>query len=174
MDYVCRCLCEAQQDFFSWVSRRANNQATRESAPDCKAISDKILTYRAASLSPLPSQWYTMFGRPVHAPQERSGGRPSNSPREQAGAVPQINPSPDASLMRRFAASGHPTITALMEGHDVRVPSHRGNPVCLTWALKGECSTGCRRKAQHQRYSRSVIQEIHDLMTTCGVANPQE
>ena len=53
------------------------------------------------------------------------------------------------------------------------IPKHNGNPVCLTWALKGECSHGCRRTNQHVRCNRSTVQAIHALMDTCGVAAVQ-
>ena len=59
-------------------------------------------------------------------------------------------------------------------GHFLRsldiIPKLNGNPLCLTWALKGECSHGCRRANQHVRYNRSTNQAIHALMDTCGVA----
>ena len=76
--------------------------------------------------------------------------------------------------LRRFRDSGHTTISGLMEGHNVEVPKHAGSDVCLTWALKGECTTGCRRAPVHKRYSRATNQAISALLTECGVASPQE
>ena len=75
--------------------------------------------------------------------------------------------------MERFRDCPHNSISAMLEGHDVNVPKHNGEAVCLTWALKGRCSASCKRKAQHVRYSRSVNQAIHSLMDSCGVANSQ-
>ena len=51
---------------------------------------------------------------------------------------------------------------------------YNGKDVCLTWALKGSCSSTCKRKQAHERYTQAVNNKIHELLTTCGVANPQE
>ena len=53
------------------------------------------------------------------------------------------------------------------------LPKHNDKDVCLTWAPKGRCTTGCKRKESHVRHSRSVNKEISDLLTHCGAANPQ-
>ena len=75
--------------------------------------------------------------------------------------------------MTRFHDSGHSTINAMMTGHLADIPKHNGQQVCLTWALKGECSQGCRCASQHLRYGRATVQAIHALMDTCGVAAAQ-
>ena len=75
--------------------------------------------------------------------------------------------------MSRFRDSGHSTINSMMSGHSADIPKHNGQQVCLTWALKGECSQGCRRANQHARYSRTTIQAIHSMMDACGVAAAQ-
>ena len=75
--------------------------------------------------------------------------------------------------MTRFRDSNHSTISGLMEGHDVTIPKHAGKPVCLTWALKGECSSTCRRASAHVHYSRDTNRAIHQLLTDCGVEDPQ-
>ena len=41
--------------------------------------------------------------------------------------------------------------------NEVTIPKHNGNPVCLSWALKGVCSSGCKRKHQHVCYGRTTI-----------------
>ena len=61
----------------------------------------------------------------------------------------------------------------MIGGKDVEIPKHAGKPVCLSWALKGACSTGCKRADTHVHYDRSVNQELHGLMDSCGVANSQ-
>ena len=53
------------------------------------------------------------------------------------------------------------------------IPKHNGNPVCLAWALKGECSQGCGCLNQHVRYNRNTIQALHGLMDTCGITAAQ-
>ena len=76
-------------------------------------------------------------------------------------------------LQERFQESGHRNIRALLEGHDMEVPKNSSKPVCLVWALKGECSNQCRRKGQHVCYGRSTIQSIHCMLDECGVDSPQ-
>ena len=83
------------------------------------------------------------------------------------------NACADRCLLDRFRTSGHPNITAMIGTHDVEVPTFNGKPVCLAWALKGTCSTSCKRKDQHANYSRSITQKLHKLMDDCGVENPQ-
>jgi hypothetical protein len=61
-----------------------------------------------------------------------------------------------------------------MEGHSPTIPKHNSKPVCLAWALKGECSATCKRKEQHVRYSQAVCSKVHALLDDCGVENPQE
>ncbi len=85
-----------------------------------------------------------------------------------------FNPNPDARLVGRFRDSNHATITAMMQGHNAHIPKPGANPVCLVWALKGECSATCKRKAQHVRYSRDTSAKLHELLDTSGVGKAQE
>ena len=88
--------------------------------------------------------------------------------------APAFNAHADRTLLQRFRDSSHSTISLMMSGQSLDIiPKHNGNPVCLTWALKGKCSHGCRRANQHVRCNRSTIQAIHALMDTCGVAAVQ-
>ena len=89
---------------------------------------------------------------------------------EKVAAVPS---APDRRLLNRFRDSEHSSITAMMDGHSPIVPKHSGKEVCLSWALKGECSASCKRGKQHVRYSRDTNSQIHKLLDECGVANPQ-
>ena len=84
-----------------------------------------------------------------------------------------MNAHPDDRLLARFRGSGHSTINSLMAGHDVEIPKNGSKDLCLTWALKGACSSGCKRKDQHVRYSRAVNQKLHDFLDACGVDNVQ-
>ena len=171
MDLVCRVLCEAQQDYFAYVVAKGNG--TDPATPSFDAILNKVMTYRVESLSPLPSGWYLLMG----APRVRGNNRPnptSTSPRAQAGAHPTDNNHADERLLLRFQESGHASIQSLIAGHEGDVPKLGGDPVCLTWALKGRCSPTCRRGAQHVRYPARTISQLHGFLTTCGVANPQE
>ena len=76
--------------------------------------------------------------------------------------------------MTRFRNSEFESISAMMDGRDVAIPKHAGKEVCLTWALKGECSSGCRRGEQHVPYSRSTNQKLGQFLTECGVPATQQ
>ena len=104
-------------------------------------------------------------------PASNTGGNSGTTSR--GGTAPAFNAHADQGLMTRFRDSGHSTINAMMTGHSADIPKHNGQQVCLTWALKGECSQGCRRAGQHVRYGRSTVQAIHSMMDACGVAAAQ-
>jgi hypothetical protein len=57
----------------------------------------------------------------------------------------------------------------MIRNHSVTVPKIAGKEICLAWALRGSCSSNCKRKDQHKQYSRDVVSKIHALMDTCGV-----
>ena len=71
--------------------------------------------------------------------------------------------------MKRYAECGHTSISSMVNGHDVTYPKHRDKPVCLSWALKGECNDACKRKFNHIPYPTEVNKKIHELMDKCGV-----
>ena len=125
---------EAQQEHFCYLSGIANG--TNPVAPDCSAIQNLVLTFRADSLSPMPGAWYAYIqAEPREAPPRQ---RSAPSPRSIAGTVATFNAEPDRRLLQRYRTSGHASITALMEGHSPTIPKHNSKPVCLAWVLKGE------------------------------------
>ena len=73
---------------------------------------------------------------------------------------------------RRFRTSGHKTISALMEGHDVDILKHAGHKVCLTWALKGACHSECEGHKSQVTCPRSVNQQITELLDDWGWKTP--
>jgi hypothetical protein len=75
--------------------------------------------------------------------------------------------------MARFRDCGHASIKSLIGDHAVEIPKVNGKDACLSWAYKGACNENCKRKGQHVRYGRPVIQKLHALLDVCGVANPQ-
>ena len=171
MDLVCRVMYELQQDYFQYLNK-LEQSAAAAIVPDFETIIQKVLTYRASSLSPLPAQWYTLVDAPRHG-TPASAPSTSGSPRQQAGTVTAHNADADRRLLGRYRDCEHNTISAMIGSNDVTIPKHNGDPVCLSWALKGVCSSGCKRKHQHVRYGRTTIQQLHKLMDDCGVANPQ-
>ena len=170
MDIVCRIMFEAQQEYFMWVTAcaRENVAGLRPAAPGFERLKNSITTFRANSLSVLPASWYSLLDAP------RTGTAADRAPRSQAGATPAFNAHANSALMTRFRDSPFNSVSAMMEGHDVSVPKHGGKDVCLVWALKGQCSSSCKRKANHVRYSAATNKAIGELMTACGVPNPQE
>ena len=85
-----------------------------------------------------------------------------------------VNAYVDRHLMQRFAACSHTTINSLLGGRGTDIiPKYKNQPVCLTWALKGECTSGCRRRNQHVRYPRTFNQAIDNMLDVCGIADPE-
>ena len=171
MDLVNRVLYEVQQEYFAYVTALAENPAAM--VPTFMEIESKVLTYRAESLSPLPASWYTLF-EIAHPTRGGPALTARPTPRSQAGTVATVSANPDRLLLTRFEGSGFSSVNAMLQGHEVEIPKHANKPVCLVWALKGRCSSGCRRKDQHVRYSRDTNSKLHALLDACGVANPQE
>ena len=143
-------------------------------------ILGKVQTHLVTSLCPLPSLWYSMVN--VGAPaQPGAPVMPRANPSTPQGSgqghnviAPAFNAHANRGLLQRFRDSSHSTISSVMAGQSLDIiPKHNGNPVCLTWALKGECSQGCRRTNQHVRCSCNTNQALHGLMDACGVAAAQ-
>ena len=61
----------------------------------------------------------------------------------------------DAKLLKRFESSRFTSVTEM--------------DVCLTWALKGSCTSKCKRAGSHVTYPASVNKKLHALLDTCGV-----
>ena len=175
MDLVCRVMYDMQQDYFQWVTSRAAGQDP--DVPTFAQVKSLVLSFRVHSLSPLPTSWYSLVEAPTTDRDKAKA--PSSTPsagsaREQAGVVPTFYTQADRTLLNRFHDSEHNTISQLLAGKgDDIIPQLNGKPVCLSWALKGQCSATCKRKEQHKPLSRAVNQKIHAMLDTCGVANPQ-
>ena len=177
IDLINRVLYEAQQDYFAWATARMGNGPAPQ-LPTFSHILKQVTSFRVEALSPLPSSWYLKLEVPNpasrRAGQERGG--PANAGGAQgarAGVTPTFNSRADRVLARRFRESDFTTLSAMMDGKEVEIPKHNGKDVCLAWAIKGECSAGCRRAEQHVNYSRATLQKIGQLMTACGVPDPQ-
>ena len=168
MDLCCRIMYELQQDYFMWVM---DVGATGHKAPPTfERIKNAVQSNRPDLAASLPPAWYHLFGLKKYDPRTQLGTNPQ---RAASGAAPTVNPRGDSRLLARFAGSGFASISAMMEGKDADIPSHRDNPVCLSWALKGRCSNSCKRKEQHVLYPQGVVTKLHELLDKCGVANSQ-
>ena len=106
--------------------------------------------------------------------RNRDSGGGNNARNAVTSSSAKTNPFPDSRLTARFQGSSFTSIKAMMEGHEVTIPKHGSDEVCLSWALKGRCNSHCDRKQQHLRYSRDTLREIHTLLDDCGVSSAQE
>ena len=168
MDMIHRVMFEAQQDFFMWMRQcaRADDPATRPAIPDFQRIKSAVTSLRADSLSAYPSTWKRLL---TPSPATPSTG-PSRSPPRAA----TFNSDADQELMNRFAASEYTSVGTMMDGKGCTIPRVNGKQVCLVWALKGACTSGCKRKDVHVRYSAGINKAIGALLTKCGVAGGNE
>ena len=169
IDLVCRILYDLQQDYFLYVSNLsrfdpAGPPALRPTCPHFRSCIDAVRTFRASSLAVLPAPWYSMIEHeaPKRESSESSGSRGSsgNDSRARANVNPVVNPNADTDLLRRFRDSEHSNITSMIGDTGAKAPKHAGKDVCLTWALKGECTSGCKRAANHVRYSQATNKPI--------------
>jgi hypothetical protein len=94
-------------------------------------------------------------------------------PRQQVASTAVFNPYAEQAVLKRFWESEFSNISNMMEGKEVTIPKHSNKVVCLVWALKRECSAGCKRKAQHVRYSQVTNHVISELLTKCRVPETQ-
>ena len=170
MELVWRVMYEFQQDYFAYLRKMAAG-TTGGVVPDFSRIVSMVETHRASALCELPAGWYSKVkGLP---PTRDDKDTRSSGLREQTGTAPRVNPSPDSSLMTRFKDCGHASIKSMIGNHNVTVPKVGGKEICLAWALRGACSSNCKRKDQHKQCSRDTVSKIHALMDACGVAGVQ-
>ena len=81
-----------------------------------------------------------------------------NALTQSKGVVPAHNAHADVALVKRFRESTLNTVQAMLAAGQVKdedIPKHAGKPVCLTWELKGACSSSCRRHENHRRSANS-------------------
>ena len=74
MDLVCRIMFEVQQDYFTHLTKLANNSAAPP--PTFTGIMQKVTSYHMDSLSPLLMQWHALVDAPAHTPAKRSLDKP--------------------------------------------------------------------------------------------------
>jgi hypothetical protein len=173
MELICRVMFDMQQDVFMYINQVQAGAAVL--VPTFETLKGLVTTFRADSLSPLPGPWYAM----TSCPKGRSMAGPvapvtaPAAARTPASAATVVNAHVDRRLHNRYKDSGHLSITAMIGGRTLTFPQHAGKPVCMAWALKGSCSSSCKRAAQHVRYSQDTVRALHTFMDDCGVANPQ-
>ena len=177
MEFLICCLYEVQQEYGEYVNKLAAGLAPQ--VPMFVHISRAIESCHDGSISTLPASYKSLIT--THTPQNsgsnnrssNSGSRNNSSSGNRDGLSVVLNAHVDSGLRHRFATHGPATISAMTQGHQVEIPKHAGKEICLTWALKGTCNRGCRRKEQHVRYSQDTIRAVHALMDACDIATSQ-
>jgi hypothetical protein len=172
MELICRVMYDMTQDYFGYLTKVSAGVAA--TPPDFSRVIELVSTYRAESLSSLPAHWYTIVNCPRGraAPQKVAPTAPA-SMKPVSGTASVTNANADRKLMNRYKSSGMNSITTMMGGRDLEFPKHNGSAVCMAWALKGSCSTNCKRSSQHVRYGQDTNKALHKFMDDCGVANEQ-
>jgi hypothetical protein len=167
LDRCIRVAFDLQQDYFMWCNAvsRENNSNDRTPAPDFAQTIAWVKSRRPTALSALPDSWAALLprnARPASLTPLSAASRPAQT------AV--TNTHANERLVRRFKESGHSSTMKMIEGKEVTIPKFRGNPVCMNWAFKGACSSGCKRAALHVEYPESVTTALHAVLSKCDVA----
>ena len=166
-DLIGRVFFDLQQEYFGWLAEARNDAG--HIVPSFQNQIKLITSYRASALPAMPTFWYGMF-KEIQPSDEK---KPTNTSPARAGSQSTVNSHADSGLLTRFKDSGFSSISAMTKDKDITIPKVSGNDVCLAWALKGQCTTTCKRKAAHTRYNTSTVKKIHEIMDTCGVAQAQ-
>jgi hypothetical protein len=173
MDLINRVMYDMQQEYYMYLNAKASGPAP--AVPTFRELINKVITFRADSLSPLPLSWYLLLDAPnLKSGKEKRAPTTGNDPRSQSGSRKEFYSNADRTLLKRFKDSQFTTISAMTNGKDITIPKHGNKECCLTWAYKGECSTRCSRAAAHKDYEDSTNQKLHAILDKCGVARLQE
>jgi hypothetical protein len=172
IELMCRVLYEVQQDYYMWLGQTANARNPAELAaiptPTYSGLINAVLSQRVESLGGLPG-WILGKLPPEDAPNVSLRGLRVRE-REEDIRYGE-NPDADRRVKRRFADSSFNSISDMLAngGSDVKIPKYGGKEICMSWAVKGACGKGCKRAKQHQPYSRSITNQLMELMDKCGV-----
>jgi len=184
MSLVIRIMIWIQQSFFVYMRKVRLNPGVAPPLPDFDALIDDLRMQMYDSKLPhIPRSWASVMTAQepslfpaidVRTPSEPGvprirGGGPPADPGARRSTVD--NPRRSAKLIERWANSGMTRIGELIA--DVppeSIPVYAaGNPICLTWCLKGKCNSECARKAAHKSYGPELIKKIHVFLDDRGV-----
>ena len=105
----------------------------------------------------------------------RGGGRnPDGEPAEKRRKV-MTNHNVDKDVKKRFAASDFTMISPMRDKwqgsgtFEESIPKYKGNGVCLTWGIKGECTENCKRKESHVNNGPAINRGLMTLMDGCCI-----
>ena len=178
-----RILMWVQQATFLWLRKKRVMATGDPTLPDYEGLVDALrMGTHDLHLPRIPEPWMTAVKEQLpelfaEAPRIRGGGgADTRTPRAaSSSATKVVNATADPGLKKRYAASGMGRVADLISKiRDEPLPQYNGSEACLSWALKGECTDNCKRKAAHKRYGQDLVQAIHEYMDKAGVAALQE
>ena len=97
----------------------------------------------------------------------RSEARSDSGARALAGTIAVTYAKADSKLLKHFENSRFTSVTEMLNEGNGTAPKHNGEDVCLTWALKGSCTSKCKRSGSHVTYPASVKESVELLVDGC-------
>ena len=172
-----RFLYSCQQLVFQWIRKRQLelNAATRIPAPDFDAMVECILTFMMGTLPQLPASWERLIidNADAPGPARIRGGGGGGAPAGTSTVRPARH---SEALRQRWRNTGFQRTSELQAGWTGKGSYHDGIPkfgdgvtVCLNWAIKGVCDSGCRREAAHRDSDGAMVNKLMKFMDHCGV-----
>ena len=184
--YGLRVIMWVQQSTFLYLRKVRDQEPVAPPArlpdvplPDYEELADKLsMGMHNLALPTIPEAWMELIKSQLpeyftQEPERIRGGGPGDSAGKQGsggGKVVVINSKQDQSLKKRWVDSGHETIKELLsKGNNPDIPKYGQTPVCLSWCLKGKCTSDCPRANAHKHYGDALVKQIHEVLTVCQV-----
>ena len=176
-----RVVFQVQQHTFRWFrNRRATPHGTAVPVPDYAGLVSDVGSFLLSGVPELPYGWNSLILQENNvAPQEPTTDRIRGGAGTNAQLTVQ-NSRWDADLKKRWKISKFDKTSQMTANfqadsehaaYTTMVPKFSdGQVACLNWACKGQCSSGCPRKAAHRQMGVAMIQAVHTLMDRCQMA----
>ena len=122
-----------------------------------------------APAAPLPPTFAPALP-PAIAPALPPVVAPARAP-AAARSEPLTNPAPDAALLARFART-QKRLGDLATRGSTHVPlaDNDTEPLCLSWHLRGECHSTCKRRTfSHRLLTPTEVSRLNSFLTQAGV-----
>ena len=124
-------------------------------------------------LGHLPASWMEQVTPSAMTPMApTSQGSHTNQRNRNVGTM-VTNTNYQASLRKCWQASGHLSITQLLQAYTSEgtptVPMMGDQPVCLSWILWGCCFNNCARANTHKQASQAILAQVHMLLDACSM-----
>ena len=125
-------------------------------------------------LGHLPASWMEQVTPSATRPMTLAsqGGSQTNQPSRDGGTM-VMNTNYQAALRKCWQASGHSSITQLLQAYTSKstptVPTMGDQTVCLSWLLRGCCFDNCAQINTHKQASQALLAQVHTLLDACGM-----